>query len=488
MLDNIDKRSSGLSLLIKPTNMCNLNCKYCYDREARIRNGNKIMTKEMIDKIARMASEYAKEITWIWHGGEPLILGVDYYRDKQDIFYKYYNSMFKQELQTNGTLLNDEWIKFFKEYKISFGVSYDSLFQKVRDPDLRYDYDKMLKYVTEYGNAGAITVINSESYKYMIDIYNDLKEKGLIGLAFNIVFDSEGVKENHLRMSPDDYVVEFLKFLDFWVHDKDNVYISERTAIEAIELIFGGDKTCCTYHDCRLGWLGVNSYGDIYPCDREIPGYSFGNLNEFNSIEEIHNSEKFRKYYNEVAMRFKTHCSKCGYFSRCHGGCNSNAITSSGSASGVDIIYCQLFRKRFNEVYKYFRDFDLYDDNVSKYIKAFFYKRQFYTLKEIKKILHSKFNFDDELQFSDKGAEIFNSIEFKIFNIFNPNRVSDETGHLDYNLPKVVLQLDFQGDFITQMKFEREREILEIANNNASKILELLNINRGLNELKEGEK
>jgi radical SAM protein with 4Fe4S-binding SPASM domain len=130
--------------------------------------------------------------------------------------------------------------------------------------------------------------------------------------------------------------------------------------------VIGNREVCCTNSDCRLNWIGVNPVGDVYPCDRYVPEkYYMGNIMEVNSIDELYQSEGYRRYCMEIQERIRTYCLDCGYYNYCQGGCNANHIAVSGSANGIDAFSCDLFRYKFNKVYDILRNVDIYDNKLN---------------------------------------------------------------------------------------------------------------------------
>ena len=76
-INNRDTRKENWALLVKPTHGCNLDCQYCYDKPFRTKFGNKVMSFEIVRHILDLATKHAKNISWIWHGGEPTIVGIE---------------------------------------------------------------------------------------------------------------------------------------------------------------------------------------------------------------------------------------------------------------------------------------------------------------------------------------------------------------------------------------------------------------------------
>ena len=416
-----DNRVNSTSILCKATNDCNLHCKYCYDYPMRIRANHAKLSFEDIDKLLNMLTDYAQNIIWIWHGGEPLVMGLDWYKRVQTIFDKYaWKSNIAQEMQSNGTLINDDWIEFLKTNRIRLGVSFDVFGQGARVGSRMVQVSDILKKAVDMNlPLGTITVISAENCKKQIEAYEYLKSIGEKNAAFNYIFATEETSKNKdIIMSFEDTVNEFLRFYNYWIHDT-NGEIPERTCEVITEHVFNLPVSLCNNVDCRYAWLGVNGNKEIYPCDRLLPdSMRVGSLDDFSSIKEMYLSDGYKNFVKAVEDRMQTRCSKCPYVVYCHGGCCSNHITSP-SGKGYDEQYCREFKAKFNGVYNIIRDVNLFKD-IDKLSKIFVNKlivQNRYTPREIKECLEEQ-GFDISGIKYDKN-NVTECSEFKLFLIVN---------------------------------------------------------------------
>jgi radical SAM protein with 4Fe4S-binding SPASM domain len=194
----------------------------------------------------------------------------------------------------------------------------------------------------------------------------------------------------------------------------------ERTAVEMLEVVIGGDKVCCTNVDCRYNWLGINPLGEIFPCDRYYPKeYSMGLIGDYKRIEDIFESAPYKMYSNQVQKRFDTKCKECGYHFACNGGCNGSAIESSGSAEGVEETYCNLFKLKFNGVYKILRDIDIiHDENLNPLARELMLDTGFYSVRDIKEFVKDmgkkyKMQYDPKNLLKCSEFEIFRGVNYR---------------------------------------------------------------------------
>jgi len=116
MINNNMRRD--LTLIVKPTHKCNLNCPYCYDKINR--TWSEDMSLDTVEQTIKLFNGRVRE--WIWHGGEPLLMGADWLRQASNIV-RQYDPDVRIEIQTNGTLINEDIIEFFKEFNMRPGLS-----------------------------------------------------------------------------------------------------------------------------------------------------------------------------------------------------------------------------------------------------------------------------------------------------------------------------------------------------------------------------
>ncbi len=425
----VNPKVKHFSVLVKPTHRCNLDCKYCYDKPFR----EKIkvdMSFETLDRLLKLLSEYAEHVQFIWHGGEPTMVGIQWYiKAYEEIFPKYPMVDFDFHLMSNGTNFNEKWFNLFKQYNIKPGMSYNAMYQEKlrvisqekqenpKDVELARKLEEVLELSQKIGpKLGVIDVITSENYKDMIKIYEFYKQRG-ISVSMNMVFHTPQTEKYGLELTPEDYEKEYIKYFKYWLYDENGIY--ERSAVEMLAAVIGatGELTCKN-QDCRYKWIGVNPLGEIYPCDRYYPDkYKMGTIFEINSIDEAFQSEGYKTLVKEVEERFRTKCAKCGYWFACKGGCNASAIESTGTAAGVEENYCEFFRKAFNDVYDVLRNIDVLHDKLNPAARRIMLKNGFYSVKEIYQIIEElklniklEYNKDDLLSCSE--YQVFRGINY----------------------------------------------------------------------------
>ncbi len=418
------------SILIKPTHRCNLDCKYCYDKPYR-ETIKTDMSMEVLDRTVKLLSEYTESVAFIWHGGEPTLVGIDWYkRAYEEVFSKYPMLHFNFSMMSNGVNLNEEWFELFKKYKIDAGASYNAHYQAKlrcssqtgktaeRDEKLSRNIDKMLRDAKKQGTKiGVIDVITGVNYKNIIEIYEFYKKRG-ISVCLNHIFHTKQTEENGLEISAEEYANEFLKYFRHWLFDKNGIH--ERAAEEMLSVVIGGTKNLtCRFDDCRYKWLGINPLGEIYPCDRYYPEkYKVGTVFDFNSIKDVFENEAYQLYCREVQKRFDTKCKECGYWFACKGACNGNSIEVYGNCEGVEEFVCELFRRKYTGIYEILRDLNWIDNKeINPYARRLMIDKGFYSVREIKEFLREigkkfelEYDRDNLLQCSE--YQIFRGINY----------------------------------------------------------------------------
>ena len=424
-------RQKNWSILVKPTCDCNINCDYCFALAERKRNGNEVMTHELVEHIAKLSDEHAEEVQWIWHGGEPTLVGPKWYRDLQYIFFNRYNTRFHQKMQSNGTLIDDEWINLLKDYDIAMGISFDAFCQESRTSKGNV-LSNIQKIEASGEGVGVITVITNKNYTRLIELYEYFKSRLHCHPSFNQVFDINRDNKAGFGVKLKDYEAAFQSYYRYWLIDASENARAERSAMTFTKHVIGDREHICTNTDCRLAWLGISPTGEVFPCDRQFnENYMLGKITEYSSIQSVYEGDKFRSYYYEVEERFTKYCNSCGYGDYCQGGCNANAVEVSGSASGIDEAYCELFKMKFNVVYDELRRIDIYKDKLNMNLFQLLAGHPFFPVKEIRDFLSSQ-GYRTNWDYSSVGRSLLDSTEFKIFRIFNIFKGEGLNKSIDY--------------------------------------------------------
>lgn len=323
----------GISVIVKPTHDCNLGCNYCYI-ESGAEKG--IMTdvtlSNMIEKVSNWCGK-EKLIEFIWHGGEPLLMGKEFYKEAFAIEKSMDGFTFKNTLQSNGILMDEEWAKFLKANSIRVGFSLDGT-RELHDKTRIFDnglssFSDVLRGILiakayDIG-GGVITVVTKMNYNFLPEIYKFFKENG-ISSKFNPLIASGKAKlyKDNLSITPKEYGKVMTELFDLWFNESEkSIGLDPFEAI--IQNLFTGRPIDCSHSQtCQMSYISVGPLGDVYPCGRfdGIKEFHFGNIND-DRIEDIMNADARLKLLDRKIPE----CESCKYYTICYSGCPHDAYS-----------------------------------------------------------------------------------------------------------------------------------------------------------------
>ncbi len=347
------KRSGpvAFSTMVKSAgSACNLDCHYCYYLDKALQYGGKqaVMSEELLEEYTKQYIEAndIEDITFCWHGGEPLLLGVDYYRKAIEFQKKYAgNKRIHNTLQTNGLLVNEAWCNFFAENNFLIGISIDGpkdihdsfRLTKSQQPT----FDKVIAAIDMLKGKGVefntLSVVNSKCEGRGAEIYNFFKSLGSRYMQFLPAVEHVVHREGHHRpliVSPEsegaqiaEWSVSALgygKFLndifDQWViSDVGSYFVQmfDATLANTCGVTPGVCSMCETCGDA----LVVEHNGDVYSCDHFVyPEYKLGNIAETHLVD-IYNSKARIDFGLAKRNSLANECLKCRYYGVCRGEC-----------------------------------------------------------------------------------------------------------------------------------------------------------------------
>ena len=294
-----------------------------------------------------------EQVLFTWHGGEPLLMGLDYYKRVirlQKVYGR--NRQIDNVLQTNGTLLTEEWCQFFRENNFLIGISIDG-------PEHCHN-----KYRRTIGNEGSfpkalngmkllkknrvefniLSVVNDYNVQYPLEVYRFFKLTGAKYIQFSPVVERLNA-ESGLLTAPDNTEgkltswsvgsLEYGQFLsaifDEWVrNDVGEVFV---TTYDATLAGFAGEQppTCIWSETCGHA-SALEANGDLYSCDHFVfPEYKLGNIHEKTITGLMLSPEQF-KFGNDKRDKLSSACRSCKFLKLCYGECPKNRInfTSTG--------------------------------------------------------------------------------------------------------------------------------------------------------------
>jgi uncharacterized protein len=353
-----------MNVIIKVVSDCNMSCVYCYERE---RNKKRLrMTLDNIEVIMQKLSDYylknnSSRINFVWHGGEPLLLGIDFF--KQVILMQ--NRIFKNDLQwsnslqTNLTLFDDGALKFLKEYKNDFsvGVSFDFSGKERVTRNGKSVRNTVARNMNKlYANGlpvSIVTVLTHANLKHLDEIYDFIKSNNVeVRFLWEINFP-KGRANRKRTISPKEYLNALSKLIERWWNNGDAQGVIVN-AMDIVNKLLGNNSgSICKYsNNCQEGNLFIMMDGAVLPCDHCFTEeYSYGNIFE-QPIEEILSSPvRQHCLARSLNIREKV-CKNCDVLDYCVGGCPALSVGSGRDFSDKDPL-CVVNHSLIHQVKRY---------------------------------------------------------------------------------------------------------------------------------------
>lgn len=355
----------SLSIMLKPaSSACNMRCKYCFYHdisEKRMRFSYGMMSESTARNVIEEAFKLAdgEPIYFVFQGGEPTLRGLGFFREFVSIASKLNkkNSPVYYSLQTNGTLIDEQWAEFFKENNFLIGLSLDG---DQSDNLYRVDADgcNAFKQVTDtaelfkrYGvEFNILAVTTARTAKNIEAIYTWFKAQGFRYLQFIPCLRPIGDdSESDLYMTVEQYGDYLIKLFKLYAEDyEQGNYVSVRQMDNIVRMYLGGlAEQCGVSGHCSPQFV-VEGDGSIFPCDFYcVDEWKLGNINS-GTFEEMARSSKIIEFIKE-SYETKAECRRCEYFGLCRGGgCKRNR---------ADMDYCAAYKKFFDACLPLFKVF-----------------------------------------------------------------------------------------------------------------------------------
>ena len=325
-----------LSLLIKPaSSLCNLRCRYCFYEDVskqRSQPSYGVMEDATMEKLIDRVFEAVDEdgtVVFAFQGGEPTLAGLPYYQKFiAYVLEKKGRRKIQYALQTNGTLLTDEWGEFFRENHFLVGVSLDGYESNTNEfridsngkgmyCEIMKGIELLKKHKVEFN---VLAVITEKLSKHAKAFYSFLKSQK-ISYVQCIPCLGELQCENQYQLRPDGYARFYKTLYDLWLKDYQRGEYMSISLFDNILLMLTDriPNQCGMLGSCSMQFV-VEADGSVYPCDFYVlDEYCCGNVFE-NSVEEIGKSEALRHFF-EKKNKTGSSCVDCPFWGICRGGC-----------------------------------------------------------------------------------------------------------------------------------------------------------------------
>lgn len=355
MNDNIaNPFAKPLYVMLKPAGAhCNLTCKYCYYLEK-----NKLyptaqrhlMSDEMLEQFTReyIEAQTMNQVLFTWHGGEPLLRSIDFYRKALSLQQKYAGGRrIDNVIQTNGTLLTDEWCEFFAQNHWLVGISIDG-------PQPDHDHYRLtaagkpswkkvmqgIKLLKKHGvEWNAMAVVNAYNANHPLEFYRFFKENGCQFLQFTPIVerltrhedgrtlaslaDKNEIPLSEASVTPEQWGYFLCAIFDEWVRkDVGKIFVEIFDCTLANWM--GISPGICAYSK-ECGHAGVMEHnGDVYSCDHFVfPEYKLGNIRDHSLIDMLY-GEQQQEFSRLKHSSLPRQCKECDMEFACHGECPKN--------------------------------------------------------------------------------------------------------------------------------------------------------------------
>ena len=355
MNDNIaNPFAKPLYVMLKPAGAhCNLACKYCYYLEK-----NKLyptaqrhlMSDEMLEQFTReyIEAQTMNQVLFTWHGGEPLLRSIDFYRKALSLQQKYAGGRrIDNVIQTNGTLLTDEWCEFFAQNHWLVGISIDG-------PQPDHDHYRLtaagkpswkkvmqgIKLLKKHGvEWNAMAVVNAYNANHPLEFYRFFKENGCQFLQFTPIVerltrhedgrtlaslaDKNEISLSEASVTPEQWGYFLCAIFDEWVRkDVGKIFVEIFDCTLANWM--GISPGICAYSK-ECGHAGVMEHnGDVYSCDHFVfPEYKLGNIRDHSLIDMLY-GEQQQEFSRLKHSSLPRQCKECDMEFACHGECPKN--------------------------------------------------------------------------------------------------------------------------------------------------------------------
>jgi uncharacterized protein len=356
--------SREFQIFLKPVgSLCNLDCSYCYYLEKARQPGHGspfLMHEDMLELYIRQHIDASTEpvIFFSWHGGEPLLAGTEFYRKAVALQKKWKPAgrTIINGVQTNGTLLDESWAKFFAEENFRLGISMDGpedihdQFRKTKNGTGSFKkvlkgYDLALMHNID---PEILCVLNRENVKHPLPVYRYFKKLGAKVMTFLPLVERQPSRDGIASVRsvhPEDFGTFLCDVFDEWFeHDIGKVKI--QIIEEALRTAFKQEHTLCIFKPICGGVPVVEHTGDFYPCDHYADeSHRIGNIAEV-PLNELLDSAP-QKVFGLSKLSLPRFCLDCDVLMMCHGECPKNRfICTPAGEPGLNYL-CAGYKKFF---------------------------------------------------------------------------------------------------------------------------------------------
>jgi uncharacterized protein len=338
-------------VMAKPTGaQCNLECDYCFflKKDRLYPDSNFRMSDETMEDYIRQTIEghHVPEVTIAWQGGEPTLMGLDFFRRAVEVEKKYMRpgTRIENTLQTNGVLIDEEWCEFFHENNFLIGLSLDGPRQMHNayrhDKGGKSVFDKVVRAVRLMQDHDVefniLCTVHAKNSRHPLEVYrffrDELEARYIQFIPIverdNETGNQEGTQVTDRTVDPEQYGRFLIEIFDEWVRrDVGFMFVQFFDGVLA-SYVRGRSTLCILTPVCGEG-VALEHNGDLYSCDHFVePRYFLGNISQ-NSIPELVSSEAQRSFGMAKSDTLPKYCRECQFLFTCHGECPKNRVLTT---------------------------------------------------------------------------------------------------------------------------------------------------------------
>jgi uncharacterized protein len=333
-------------VLAKPTGaICNLDCEYCFflSKEALYPGDRFRMSDDLLDTYIRQVieSQSAPEVTIAWQGGEPTLMGVGFFRRAIELaeLHKRPGQVLQHTIQTNGTLLTDEWCELFHDHHFLVGLSIDgpsALHDTYRvDKKGRPTFDKVMRghqlLVAHDVDYNVLCTVNAANQHHPLEVYRFFRDDlGARYIQFIPIVErdnetgfQEGESVTDRSVESESWGQFLTTIFDEWVvRDVGTVFVPTFDA--ALASWYGAPASLCVFAETCGNAVALEHNGDVYSCDHFVePDYLLGNIGSTHLLDLLASPEQ-RAFGEAKRDSLPTYCLQCEVRFACNGECPKN--------------------------------------------------------------------------------------------------------------------------------------------------------------------
>ncbi|MCP4448034.1 MAG: anaerobic sulfatase maturase [Myxococcales bacterium] len=368
----MQKSSSSFQVMVKPRGpICNLACEYCYFRSKveLYEDSSFRMSDALLEQYTRdlIKAQDLPEVSFAWQGGEPTLMGLDFFRRARSLQEKYGRPGVRMtnSLQTNGVLLDDEWCRFLKREGFLVGISLDgprALHDAYRvDGAGRPTFSRVMRAIALLQKHGVefnvLTTVNAENVEHALEVYEFLRDQvGAPFLQFIPIVErrdtgegADGIRVSERSVTGAGYGAFLNTIFDAWVRrDVGRVFVQIFDV--SLAAWSGHNPGLCTFAERCGNALVLEHNGDLYSCDHFVdPDNMLGNTSQ-ESLSALAWSEQQERFGSAKADALSAKCQRCQYRFVCNGGCPKNRFVAETEEPHAENYLCDGYQSFFGHI------------------------------------------------------------------------------------------------------------------------------------------